>query len=267
MKLKAALTIIVLTFFISGCGITSSYKIKEKKPEEVKIEPPKRRLRIGEKFTYKAEWMGMDVGYATLLVKEITELNGHEVYHIVAKANTTSFAAKFFPVEDEISTYIDTQELYPVRFDKKQKEGKREKDEFVDFNQEEGKAVYFSRLTHEKKKFNVPKRVQDPVSCIYYFRLSNIKPGEALFANVHLDDKNWFLETRIGDTGIIKIKDLGNWQAFMAQPMSWFQGELNKNAKVSIWFSADQQRIPILIIVQSSIPLVGTITVTLQKIE
>ena len=267
MKSKAILIVIIPAFFISGCGVTSSYKIKEKKPEEIKIEAPESKLKVGEKFTYKAEWMGMDVGSATLFVKEITELNGHEVYHIVAEASTTSFAAKLFPVDDEISTYIDTKGLYPIRFDKKQKEGKKIRDEYVDFDQENGKAVSVSRITNEKKEFNIPKGVHDPVSCIYYFRLSNIKPGEALFANVHLDDKNWFLETKIGNRGIIKIKNLGNWQAFMAQPMSWFQGELNKNAKVSIWFSADQQRIPILIVVQSSIPFVGTVTVTLQKVE
>jgi len=261
---------LLLSFIISGCGTTKIYKIKEESKEKaqaVKIEAPKSRLRVGEKLTYKAEWMGMDVGRATLLVKEITKLNGHEVYHIRAEADTTSFVAKLFPVQDEIATYIDTKELYPVRFDKKQKEGKRHKDEYIDFDQKEGKAFYTSRLTNEKKEFKVPGKVQDPVSCIYYFRLSDVKEGEALFANVHLDDKNWFLETRIINRGIVKIKGLGNYQAFMAEPLSWFQGELNKNAKVSIWFSADQQRIPLLIVVQSSIPLVGTVTITLQKIE
>lgn len=259
--------IFFLIIFISGCGVTTSYKIKEEKIDVIKVEPPKRRLRIGEKFTYKAEWMGMDVGFATLTVKEVTELRGHEVYHIVAKAETTSFAAKLFPVEDEISTYLDTQNLYPLRFDKKQKEGKRQVDEYVDFDQASGKAVSVSRITGEKKESSVPKPVHDPVSCIYYFRLSNIKQGEPLFANVHLDDKNWFLETRIANRGVVKIKDLGKYEAFMAEPMSWFQGELNKNAKVSIWFSVDEERIPLLIIVKSSIPLVGTVTITLQKIE
>ncbi|MDP2921602.1 MAG: DUF3108 domain-containing protein [Candidatus Omnitrophota bacterium] len=264
---RAYLFIFFLSFFICGCGTTSIYKIKEEKKEQVKIEAPERRLKVGEKFTYKAEWMGMDVGYATLEVKGIEEMYGREVYRVLAKAETTSFADKLFPIEDEITTYIDTQKLYPLKFDKKQKEGKKEKDEYVIFYQDKGKAVLFSRLTHEKKEFSVPKNVQDPVSCIYYFRLSDVKEGEPLFANVHLDDKNWFLETKIANRGVVKIKDVGSWDAFMAQPMSWFQGKLNKNAKVSIWFSADEQRIPLLIVVQSSVPLVGTITITLQKVE
>jgi len=265
--MKARVLILIGALFISGCGTTSIYKIKEEKQEQVKIEAPEPKLRIGEKLTYKAEWMGMDVGFATLEVKGIEEVNGREAYHVLAKAETTSFADKLFPIEDEISTYIDIKELYPLRFDKKQKEGKKRKDEYVDFYQEKGKAVYFSRLTNEKKEFSVPRDVQDPVSCIYYFRLSNVKEGEPLFANVHLDDKNWFLETKIVDRGVVKIKRIGSWKAFMAQPMSWFQGKLNKNAKVSIWFSADEQRIPLLVIVQSSIPLVGAVTLTLQKIE
>jgi len=266
MKQKYFL-IIFMAVFISGCGITYSYKIKEKKPEEVKIDAPNRHLRVGERLTYKAEWMGMDVGFATLFIKEIMELNGREVYHIVAKAGTTSFVAKMFKVEDEISTYINTEDLYPIRFDKKQKEGKRIVDEYIDFNQDKGMAICISRVTKQKKGLKVPKPVHDPVSCIYYYRLKSVNSNEPIFANVHLDDKNWFLETRIINKGVVKIKNLGNWDAFMAEPLSWFQGELNKRAKVSIWFSADQQRLPLLIVVQSNIPFVGTVTVTLQKIE
>ncbi|MFA5388659.1 MAG: DUF3108 domain-containing protein, partial [Candidatus Omnitrophota bacterium] len=248
-------------------GVASSYKIRGKRAEDIKIEVPKSKLRIGEKFTYKAEWMGMDVGYATLSVDEITKLNGIEVYRITAKAETASFAAKLFKVEDEITTYISTKDLYPIRFDKKQTEGSRFVDEYVDFDQTLGKAVCISRINNEKKEFNVPKPVHDPVSCIYYYRLKSANLNEPVFANVHLDDKNWLLETKIVERGIIKIKDLKSWQAFMAEPLSWFQGELNKRAKVSIWFSADEERIPLLVVVKSSIPLVGTITITLQKIE
>ncbi|MFH1878813.1 MAG: hypothetical protein ABH883_08410, partial [Candidatus Omnitrophota bacterium] len=80
MKTRIFLPIFALIFFISGCGITTSYKIKEKKPEEIKIVAPKPKLRVGEKFTYKADWMGMDVGLAVLSVDEIMELNGREVY-------------------------------------------------------------------------------------------------------------------------------------------------------------------------------------------
>ena len=260
-------TCYLLLLLISGCGITASYKIRETKKQDIKIEAPESRLRVGERLTYKAEWMGMDVGFATLLVQEVTELNGKEVYHISAKAETTSLISKLFKVEDEISSYIDTKELYPVRFDKKQKEGKRQVDEYIDFDQQNGTAVSFSRITNQKKEFNVPKPVHDPVSCIYYFRLRDVKPSEALFTNVHLDDKNWLLETRIINSGIVNIKNVGKWQAIMAEPLSWFQGELNKKAKVSVWFSADQQRLPLLIIVQSSLPFIGTVTVSLQKVE
>ena len=34
---------------------------------------------------------------------------------------------------------------------------KKEKDEYVDFDQEKGRAVYFSRLTHEKKNSMCPR--------------------------------------------------------------------------------------------------------------
>ncbi|MFA4991661.1 MAG: DUF3108 domain-containing protein [Candidatus Omnitrophota bacterium] len=258
--------IAVMAFCAAGCGIMRPYKISEQKRDDIRIEPPQPRLRIGEKFVYKAEWMGMEVGRATLLVKGITEMNGRQAYHVMAIAETTSLVSKLYKVEDVISTYIDTAEFYPLRFDKKQREGGHRSDGYLDFYQKEGKALYFSRLDNEKKEFKTPKRVQDPLSCIYYYRLSNVKAGETFSADVNLNDKNWFLEAKIMDKGVVRIPGVGEWKAFMAEPLPWFQGKLTRKAKVSIWFSADDDRIPLLVIT-SGIPFVGTVTITLQKIE
>lgn len=265
-RYRIVFTVIGLIFFICGCGIATRYRISGVKAKDINIETPQSALRVGEKFTYKAEWLGMDVGTATLFVKEITEINGHQVYHIVAKAETSQLVSKLYKVEDEMSSYIDTKELYPVRFEKKQREGRHRADEYMDFDQENGKVHYFSRLTNKKKEFNVPKKVHDPLSCIYYFRLQDIQAGESIFANVNLDEKNWFLEAKVINKGIVDIKDLGEWESFMAEPLPWFQGELRRKAKVSIWFSADEKRIPLLVIT-SGIPFVGTVKITLQKIE
>jgi hypothetical protein len=251
---------------LAGCGIIKPYRITELKKEDIKIHAPQPKFRVGEKLTYKAEWLGIDVGTATLEVKEITEINGRKAYRIVAKAETSPMVSKLYKVEDVISTYIDAEEMYPLKCEGKQREGGHQKDDYVEFDQKNHKAYYFSRKNNEKKEYTVPEKVQDPLSCIYFFRIQDIKSGEAIFANVHLDDKNWLIEAKLVKKSILKIKGVGEWEAFMAKPLTWFQGELKNKAKVSIWFSADENRIPLLV-VTSSIPFVGTITITLQKIE
>lgn len=259
------LIILFFIFCISGCGIVREYKIL-RPPKEINIEMPQKTLRIGEKFTYKAEWLGLDVGVATLSVKGIEELNGRKVYHILATADTTPLLSKIYKVKDIMSTYIDVKEFYPVRFEKRQREGGYKSDEYTDFDQEKGKAYYFSNLNKGKKEFYIPKKVQDPLSCIYYFRLQDVDVGKSIFRDVNTDEKNYLLEAKIHRKGFVQIKDVGEWEAFMVEPLPWFQGKIKRRAKASIWFSADEQRIPLLV-TTSGIPLVGTVTITLQKIE
>ncbi|MBU1007239.1 MAG: DUF3108 domain-containing protein [Candidatus Omnitrophica bacterium] len=264
MKVRGLLALILI-LLMSGCGWSGKYRIIGGS-DEFEIAPPPEKLSIGEKFTYKAEWLGMDVGIATLSVTEITERNGRQVYKIVATAQTTPIISKIYKVEDEIITYLDTEELYPVRFEKKQREGGYRSDEYIDFYQKEGKAIYFSRLNHEKKEYSIPNNVQDVLSCMYYLRLQDADVGTSVFADVNLDEKNYLLEAKVHGKNFIKIKDVGEWEAFMVEPLPWFQGKIKRKARATMWFSADERRIPLLMITKG-IPFVGSITITLQKVE
>jgi len=263
--LKRVIAILMLVFLISGCALVSNYKITAGGPV-FKINAPADKLQVGEKFTYKVEWLGIYVGSATLSVEGISEVNGRKAYHILAVAKTSPIISKLYKVEDRISTYIDVQKLYPLRFDKKQREGGYRSDEYTDFDQEKGKAFYFSRLNHSKKEYAIPRQAQDPLSCLYYFRLKDIQAGKSIFANVVADEKSYLLEARIHKKGFVRIKGVGDWEAFMIEPVPWFQGKIKRRAKVTMWFSADKKRIPLLMVTKG-IPFVGTVTITLQKID
>lgn len=257
--------VIIFALLAGGCGVTKQYRIAEK-PEEVIIEAPAKKLNIGEKFTYKAEWLGVDVGIATLSVRGIVERNGRKVYHILATAETTPIISKLYKVKDKISTYLDVEGLYPVRFEKQQREGGYRSDEYTDFDQVKARAFYFSRLNRSKKEYDIPRKVQDPLSCMYYFRLQDVSVGKSIFADVNTDEKNYLLEAKILEKGFVTIKGVGEWEAFIVEPLPWFQGKITRKAKATMWFSADEKRIPLLFVTKG-IPFVGTVTITLQKIE
>lgn len=262
---KLCLLIFMLGFLISGCGIGREYRILGQ-GEKIKIAPPIKKLSVGERLTYTAEWMGLNVGTMTLSIKDIIDMNGRQVYHIVATIDSVSVISKIYKVKDEISTYLDVEKLYPVRFEKKQREGGYMADEYTDFDQEKGKAIYFSKISKEKKEFDIPKKAQDPLSSLYYFRLQELNGNKSIFANISMDEKNYLLEAKIRKKGLVNIEGVGEWEAFMVEPLPWFQGKITRKAKATIWFSADEKRIP-LVVTTISIPLVGTITITLQKAE
>jgi len=115
--MKRIVSILIVALLISGCGGLGQYKIS-KVLKEFSIEKPTERLRIGERFTYKTEWLGLDVGIVTLSVEGVTERNGREVYHVLARAQTTPVLSKLYKVDDIISSYIDVEHLYPVMFEK-----------------------------------------------------------------------------------------------------------------------------------------------------
>ena len=263
--MKRIVSILIVALLISGCGGLGQYKIS-KGLKEFSIEKPTERLRIGERFTYKTEWLGLDVGIVTLSVEGITERNGRKVYHVIARAETTPVLSKLYKVDDIISSYIDVEHLYPVMFEKKQREGGYSSDEYIDFYQEKNKAFYFSRLNNSKKEFDIPAEVQDPLSILYYFRLQDVNVGKSIFANMSADEKNYLLEAKVHKKGFIKIKGVGEWEAFMVEPLPWFQGKVKRKAKATMWLSADDKRIPLLMVTKG-IPFVGTVTITLQKIE
>lgn len=235
-------------------------------PVESKIALPKKTFRIGEKLIYKAEWLGMDVGTAELLIKEATELNGHRVYHIVGRAYSSPLISKLYRVNDEIDAYIDIDSLLPVRVEKVQREGRHRSNIAIEYDHKNQKATFYSFLKKITKQIEIPRDVLDPLSCIYFFRMKDIKIGERLFVDVNVDEKNYQLEAQIVSKGTLKIKGIGKWDAFVVEPLPWFQGKAKKRPKATFWFSADPDRIPLMMTTQG-IPFVGTVNMTLQKAE
>ncbi len=257
--------IVLLLFSLSGCGIFRDYRIT-RLPQEIKIQLPNKTLVMGEKLTYKAEWLGLNVGIATLSVEGIVDINGRKAYQIVAIVNTTPVISKLYKVEDRIRTFIDTEALYPLRLEKKQREGGNKKDEYIEFDHEKGKATCFNNIDKTEKTIDIPPGAQDPLSCLYYFRLKEVDMKGRVFANVNADEKNYLLDANVLKRAFLKIKDVGEWDAFMVEPLPWFQGKVQRKARAMMWFSIDEKRIPLVMSIKS-IPLVGNVTITLQKIE
>ena len=113
LKYNFTLVFLVILIFVAGCSISSSrYWIRSDiEGLKINISSPRKGLQIGEKFTYKAEWLGLDVGIATLSVEGITKLRDRDVYHILVTVNSTDIISKLYKVEDKISTYMDMEEL------------------------------------------------------------------------------------------------------------------------------------------------------------
>ena len=277
--MKQISVIFIFLLFLNGCatversGLTTIAQ-EEKKEMPVEVEAPLTKCRVGEKLTYTIRWLGIPMGTAEFHLSEITSLNGRDAYHIIYRGKSNSFASAFYKVDDEIHSYIDLENLCSLKFEKHLREGGYKLDEIIEYDQVNHKATYKSVRSIKKKRTTkdaemaIPEKVQDPFSCLYYFRTlgaEKIKVGESISIIVNTDEKNWDLQIDILETKRLELLNMGVYDAVLLEPKAKFQGIFVRKGRMWVWVSTDQRRLPLIL--KTKVPIVGTIYATLEKIE
>jgi hypothetical protein len=155
----------------------------------------------GEKLVYDVSYLGMVAGKESLAVLAPITLNGHQVYPLLSTVQSSDFVSMIYSINDRIASYFDAEGLYSHRIEVKQHEGKRKRERQVDFDYSQQKAIqvknYCQGCAPQREIFDIPPRVNDFLSAIYYFRAQNsIEIGRSVFVDVHEGGKNWKLEIR-----------------------------------------------------------------------
>ncbi len=272
--MKPGFVIVILSVLFLGSGCASSLWIKDRCliydkethsfiAADKKIPEAKKSLRVGERLKYEIRWLGMVAGEAMLWVKEITNHNGRQAYHIVSTVESNKYISKIYKVKDEVHTYVDCENFNSLRFEKHLREGNYKCDEAMEYDPEGGMAVY--EASDKRFAMTIQKDTQDALSCLYYYRLQNIEVGKSIFMNVNADEKNWKLEVKALETQTVEVANQGVFNAFMVEPAAMFKGIFIKKGRMWIWFSADERRLPL--VVKTRIPLIGHIVIVLTNIE
>ena len=227
-------------------------------PEREKELKPSVPFWAGERLTYEISWFGIDSGKAVMEVKEKLQMGEREVYHIVSTAQSNDFISFFYPVDDKVESFVDAEGLYSYNIQVHQREGKRVREKSIVFDQVNHRAVQTKQ--NEKQTFDIPPRVQDSLSSLYFFRTKEgLKVGKSVFINVHESEKNWELEVKV----LAKEKvttPVGTFDTLKVQAFVHYEGLFMDKGDVFIWFTDDEKKIPVL--VKGKIKI-GSITATL----
>ncbi len=200
--------------------------------EPTKTNPP---FGVGERMVFAVKALGITAGHATLEIKEIINLDGQEVYHIVVTAQTTPFFSLFYRINDRLETYLDTKEFYPHRYEAHLEEGDYRKDEVIIYDQKRHIAYC------EGKEVGIPPRVQDSVSLYYYLRTLNLKTGEVIKVPINCGKHNYLLTLKVKGEKSIHTKD-GHHQAFILIPQSLeLSGELKRKGEATAYLSTKEK--------------------------
>ena len=196
-------------------------------------------FKLGEKLTFSIKYEFVKAGEATLEVKEITQCgNQSDCFRLVSEAKSTMPFSLVFEVRDRVESFLQVDSLYTLKYVKTLKEGNFEAYEAVDFDQVGHKAVY-----PDGKSIEIPPKVQDVLSSLYYIRTMDLEVGRSVFINNHADEKNYPLEVKVLRIEKIKVP-AGTYECFVLEPVLRASGIFQHKGKLTVWMSTDPSGSP-----------------------
>ncbi len=194
----------------------------------------------GEWFHFSVQYGFVKAGDALMQVEGIEDVNGHQCYHLVSKAESSGFFSLFFKVRDKIDSFLDKNHLVSRRFSKKIHEGKHRKNSSVEFNHDRGVASY-----SDGTEVELIPCAQDILSAFYYVRILRLNVGERVSVPCHTDKKNYPLEVIVHRRETVKTP-AGRFDCLVIEPVLKSEGIFSQKGRLTIWLTDDERRIPVI---------------------
>ncbi len=211
-------------------------------------------FKVGESLRFSVQYGFIHAGTAWLEVPDSREFQGHEVFDLVARAESNAFFSKFYKVRNRIESFWDQHGLYSRRYFEDRREGKyRQKSEIV-FDPDRHEAVY-----SDGQVFPVPPRVQDALSSFYYTRTQALPVGGSIVFDYHASHKSQPLQVKVLGRERIETP-AGKFDCVALEPILKAGGIFKNSGRLVIWMTDDERRIPVLM---KSKVVIGSISVVL----
>ena len=220
-------------------------------------------FKNGEWFKYKLSYSGwFKAGEAT--VNLIDDVNNDELFHAKMIGKSTGPVNLFFKVYDRYESYFDKKRIQPYRFLRDINEGGYTKNVEILFNQNTKVAKVNNLKNKNSNNFSFKEDSQDMVSVFYYLRnfftLNDLDENNETVINMFFDSENYELKIRYLSTEIINT-NFGKILCHKIKPYVQSGRVFKKDESLTMWISADKNRIPMRI---KADLLVGSIRVDLE---
>ena len=207
-------------------------------------------FQSGEWLKFKLNYSGwVKAGNATLEVKEATFKN-RSVCHVVGKGWTTGAIKWFFKVNDRYESYFDKATGRPYKFIRKINEGGHVKNRVIEFDYEKNLAFVNDLRLKTKNTVFITSDIQDMVSAYYYLRdhidTETIKVGHNVKLNMFFDNEIFGFKLKFLGRETINTK-FGNINCLKFRPYVMAGRVFHEEESVTLWVSADNNKIPIKI--------------------
>jgi hypothetical protein len=203
----------------------------------------------GEKLEYELRWENVPAGTAFLEVLPHTTVNGESARHFAMTVRTNRFVDLFYKVRTRIDAYADMDMTRSLHYRKKQHEGRRKRDEIVEFQWPESRARY-SNFGVENEPLALLEGSFDPLSAFYFTRAKPFKTGSQIQRPVTDGKKNVIGRLTVHTRETITLQSGRQYDTYRVEPEMHHVGgvfQKSPDARIEIWITADERRIPVRI--------------------
>ncbi len=207
--------------------------------ELVNLLPEVVPFGVGEKLTFAIQYGLIYAGDATLEIRNIAVLDSVKTYHVISTARTNRAFDLVFKVRDRHESFIDYDNLFSLRFEKHLREGKFKRDEEVDFDQKNHRAIYPDR------DVSIAPNTQDILSALYYARTLPLDVGQAIAMANHTGGKNYPIYIKILGREKVSVP-AGEFDCLVVEPVLKTSSLFEQKGKLTIWITDDTVKMPVL---------------------
>ena len=221
-------------------------------------------FKTGEWFKYKLSYSGwFKAGEAIVNLNE--DVNNNQLLHAKMIGKSTGAVNLFFKVYDRYESYFYKKNIKPYRFIRNINEGGYTKNIEILFDQ----TTKVAKVNNLKKKlsnnFSFNENSQDMVSVFYYlrnfFRIDDLDKNNEIAIDMFFDSENYSLKIKYLSTEIINT-NFGKILCHKIQPYVQSGRVFKKDESLTMWISADKNRIPMRI---KADLIVGSIRIDLDS--
>ena len=210
---------------------------------------------LGEKLRFAMSVLGTEGGELTLTAKE-TEHQGRPAWKFELSAISGEFLSKLFLVRDYLASWVDPKTFRSLRFEKHTVEGKRVRDDLIEFDY--GKKIAY----RDGKPIAIAENTLDTLSSLYYIRLIDLaaaKPAELWVVS----RRHFPLSVVVMGRETVKTP-AGTFRTIRVEPRSPNEGLIGKGKNLTLWLTDDERKMPVQI---KSKLKIGTLLGKLRAIE
>lgn len=214
---------------------------------------------IPETLRYDISWAGIKAGESVIEIKKADDAT-------IISVTTTSanWISVFYRVNDRVESRVVSGTVPgtigpPLTYRLKLSEGRQRKDKEVTFDRGKGKAYYIDHLENERKEFDLPGDVFDPLSSFYQIRSMHLEVGKPAYIRIFDSKKIYDAEVQVLRKERIQGPS-GEVDTLVIKPIMKSEGIFYRKGEMLIWISDDDKKIPLMM---KSKVKIGSVTATL----